>query len=308
MSETKPPKSVLANLRTRMRDARFLLSLLVGSPESAGAKFYGLGNSFFTEKTYYLNLGYWKDSPQTHDEACHALSKLLADTAQLAPGDRILDVGFGFADQDIYWIEHYAPEKIVGINVTPIQVEFARKRIAKRKLEDRFEVHVGSATELDFEPESFDKVMALECAFHFNTRETFFRSAYRVLKPGGRIATADVIPVPNYDQVRMDRKSKLGHRLHRKFVPVPTVNQYPRDVYVTKLEEAGFINVNLFSIRDYVYPQFTHFLSQRLKEPETARKIGILGRALMGMVFNFRAPERSMPTEDYIIAVAEKPK
>ena len=38
------------------------------------------------------------------------------------------------------------------------------------------------ATELDFRDNSFDSIICVEAAFHFDTREKFVREAYRVLK------------------------------------------------------------------------------------------------------------------------------
>jgi hypothetical protein len=71
----------------------------------------------FTEEGLYLNLGYWKEA-RTIDQACEALASLVAETAAMGPDDDVVDVGFGFAEQDILWVERYAPRHITGLNVT----------------------------------------------------------------------------------------------------------------------------------------------------------------------------------------------
>src|SRR5688572_6050709 len=50
-------------------------------------------------KPLWLNLGYW-ESARTYPEAAAALACQLGDAAGLGPGDELLDVGFGFAEQD----------------------------------------------------------------------------------------------------------------------------------------------------------------------------------------------------------------
>lgn len=50
----------------------------------------------------------------------------------------------------------------------------------------------GNACELPFEDNSFDVVTAVECVFHFPSREQFFRKARRVLKPGGHLVQAEL--------------------------------------------------------------------------------------------------------------------
>ena len=79
------------------------------------------------EDSLYLNLGYWKDAT-TYDAACQALAEVLGSAAQLGAGDEVLDAGFGFGDQDRFWMQRFGPKRILGINVTESQVEHAKAR------------------------------------------------------------------------------------------------------------------------------------------------------------------------------------
>src|SRR5215510_4511488 len=51
-------------------------------------------------KTRFQNMGYWTDGVTTLDDAATALAQVVAQAAEFNSGDRILDVGCGFGDQD----------------------------------------------------------------------------------------------------------------------------------------------------------------------------------------------------------------
>jgi ubiquinone/menaquinone biosynthesis C-methylase UbiE len=211
-----------------------------------------LGTETATDRALYLNLGYWPDATDI-DAASEALAMLVGERAQIAHGDQVLDVGFGFGDQDLLWSRRLPPHRLVGLNITESQVEVARQRIAAEGLDDRIDLRPGSATEMPLPDECVDKVVALECAFHFQTRADFFREAWRVLRPGGRLVTADIIPMPRTGGWAQRLGQRLSWWLVATRFAVPAENAYTVPSYHAYLRLAGFDGISIESIRDRVY-------------------------------------------------------
>jgi microcystin synthetase protein McyJ len=210
------------------------------------------GNFRDPDKPLWLNLGYW-ETARTYPEAAVALACLVGDAARLAPGKELLDVGFGFAEQDFLWLARHQLKRIVGLNITPLHVERAQQRVRARGLQASMDLRLGSATEMPFGDDCFDAVTALECAFHFDTRERFFSEAFRVLRPGGMLALADGSTTP--EQTRLN----FVNRWLLKRWSVPLANMYDSAEYCRKLRAQGFINVTRHSIRNHVFPGCTKY-------------------------------------------------
>ena len=159
---------VAGTSRGRAREAidYFLWFFTPFRPMTARDIYELMSTNAFTARGLYLNLGYWKNA-RTIDEACEALAELVGRAAAMGTGDDIVDVGFGFAAQDVFWMERFAPRRITGLNVTPLQVRTARERVRALGMADRIDLREGSATAMQLPSASCDVVTAIECAMHF---------------------------------------------------------------------------------------------------------------------------------------------
>ena len=261
-----------------------------------------IGSASLTEKALYLNLGFWREA-ETIEEASEALAMLVAAAGGMSPGDVVLDCGFGFGDQDLLWAKRRQPEKIIGLNVTASQVRRARERVAEAGLEAQVDLREGSATDMPIDDASVDLVVALESAFHFDTRERFFAEAFRVLTPGGRLVTGDILPTPPAAGCVDRLRQWLSWYLVASRFNIPKQNAYTIVPYVDRLAAAGFDGIRVESIRDDVYAPLHHYLGAN---PAFLERQHALARLLAKATLRRKA-ENVYAGLEYVLATARKP-
>lgn len=260
-----------------------------------------IGTSSLTEHALYLNLGYWRNADSI-DQASEELPLLVAKRGGMGPGDTVLDCGYGFGDQDILWARNVKPKKIIGLNITRSQVERARMRVDEAGLGKIIDLREGSATGMPIDSESVDLVVSVESAFHYRTREDFFNEAFRVLRPGGRLVTADILPMPDADNPFMRLEQWVSWNLVAGRFNIPRENYYLVPTYNDKLSEAGFVNIDITSIRDDVYQPLHEYLSANRS---FARKMHPLAMTMAHLALN-RPAQSVYAGLDYILSYAEK--
>ncbi len=265
-------------------------------------------SGFYSEilgiRSMYVNFGYWAPGCADHDEACEALADRVAEAAGMTAGDEVLDVGFGYAEQDFRWMRTRQPRHITGINISPSQVTAARERARDLGLSDRCTFTLGSATSLPYPDGSFDRVIALESSVHFDTRQRFLREALRVLRPGGVLATTD--PLPRIGPgVRKGLTARLDEWRRRRIIPAD--NWYSSSEYATRLTRAGFTDVEVRDVTDRVFAPNAAYVREhctRLLSDPALRSY----KQRSAVRWHLRLTLMRAELMDYVITSAAKPR
>lgn len=197
-----------------------------------------------------LHCGYFDERHRTHEAAVLEMNRILADRADVRPGDHVLDAGCGVGGSAI-WLAQHRGARATGVNVNAMQLGIAAREAARRGLADRVTFRRCDFCETGLPSRSFDVVWALESLCYAEDKTAFLTEAKRLLKPGGRLVVADGF-LTRDDLTTAERT--LVERWCNGWA-IPSVDSAER--FRHRLVETGFRNVEFRDVTPHVVPSST---------------------------------------------------
>lgn len=151
---------------------------------------YGWGTSFHFSR-------YYKGEPFTQATARH--EHYIAHKIGIKDGWNVLDVGCGVGGP-AREIARFTNANIVGLNNNDYQIEKANYYAQKLGLANQLKFVKGDFMKMDFEPDSFDAVYAIEATVHAPVLEGVYGEVFKVLKPGGVFGLYEWVMTDRYDE------------------------------------------------------------------------------------------------------------
>jgi cyclopropane-fatty-acyl-phospholipid synthase len=223
---------------------------------------YEVGNEFYSlwlDGRMIYSCAYFPEPTATLDEAQQAKLELICRKLDLKPGERLLDIGCGWGGL-VEWAAERHGVSAVGITLSTAQAELARERIAARGLASRCRVDVTDYRELRAEP--FDKVVSVGMVEHVGVAllPTYFRLAFRLLRPGGLFLNHGIAPVVPRDGSLRSRILRQGGFVQKYVFPdgeLPFLHET-----VAAAVDAGLELRDVESMREHYALTLRHWLGR----------------------------------------------
>lgn len=153
-------------------------------PDAANLQHYELPAAFFQlvlGSHLKYSSAFWNDEITSLDEAELVMLEVVGSRAQLADGQRVLELGCGWGSLTLWMAQRYPNSRIVAVSNSRAQREFIMARAPAN-------VDVITADMNVFRPEGrFDRVVSIEMFEHMRNWRELMQRINAWLEPGGKL-------------------------------------------------------------------------------------------------------------------------
>ena len=142
------------------------------------------------------SLGWWGEEgegPADYHGACTALARHLAQAAGLGAGDRVLSVACGDGEELRLWVQDFGAGAVVGVEHDARRAQRAAAATTQLAAVRVLQGSGSALLALGLPEAGFDRVLCVDAAYHLQPRAAFLQAAFRLLRPGGRLAYTDLV-------------------------------------------------------------------------------------------------------------------
>lgn len=150
---------------------------------------YKLIWNWMLKSTPALHFGYYDEKATNHSRAIVRANEVLAEFGGIPRSATIADAGCGLG-QSSEWLATELDARVTGLSIVPKQIDAIHRRLKQRPVKNVAFV-VADYLQMPFENESVDVVWAFESVCHAREKIAFYKEAFRVLRPGGKLVMAE---------------------------------------------------------------------------------------------------------------------
>ena len=222
-------------------------------------------------------------APQTEKDAEHLAGRLYAgselidlpapavnasigcgnpfEIANVQLGETVLDLGSGGGIDCFIAAKEVGPTGyVIGVDVTPSMIDLANKNRQEMGVEN-VEFRLGAIEAPPVDSNSVDLIIS-NCVIDISPDKTaVFNEAFRVLKPGGRMAISDTVLL---GEIEPKLKANIDKWAGAVITPLISLQDY-----LQFIAEAGFVDIRVDSLTSYGLENFDQ-LDEASKQTLTA--------------------------------------
>ncbi|MCH2083152.1 MAG: methyltransferase domain-containing protein [Saprospiraceae bacterium] len=202
--------------------------------------------AWLNKENLAVHFGFYDEHADKHADALSNTNRILADLAEVEAGDLVLDAGCGKGGS-CFWLAKHRLAKAIGISPVATQIKECRAFAKELNLGDKVQFEIADYCATPFPNEHFDVIWACESLCHAEYKLNFYKEAFRILKPGGRLIIAEYL------------RTKRTHAIAEEQLLMSWLNRWAIQDIDTKQEHqqhaqmAGFSDIDIADYTSYTW-------------------------------------------------------